>query len=370
MLKNRRWNSWLCLAFLMICGGNYGCCVLHHDQIVSEVPTERAKENLPPYVIDAPDVLNINVLRLVPKPPYKLSPFDVVGVRFPAIQENLKKEDFEDLVTAGRIVAGLFTVEPEGTVNLGPIYGRVNVSDMTVDQARAVVEAQLKKTTAPKYVTEGKVFLELSQFRGMQQVRGDHLVRPDGTVSLGIYGSVLVAGLDLDTAKSVIESHLEKYMEKPEIALDISGFNSQVFYIIFDGAGHGDQMYRLPITGKQTVLDAIGQVNGLSAVASKKLIYVARPALAEGEEEMILPVDWTGITRRGTSTTNYQIFPGDRLYVQAAPLITLNTYLDRVLAPMERVLGATLLGYSTYSTIRFPNNNFGNTNNGTVNVVR
>ncbi|HWY86294.1 MAG TPA: polysaccharide biosynthesis/export family protein [Gemmataceae bacterium] len=365
MLKigDKNWNSLLWLVFLAICGSNSGCQVFHHDLIVPDVPTEQAKAIMPPYIIDPPDVLNIDVLRLVPKPPYKLSPFDVVGIRFPAIQENLKKEDFEDLVTAGRIVAGLFTVEPEGTINLGPLYGRVGVADLTVDQARAVVEAQLKKTTAPKYIADGKVFLELSQFRGMQQIRGDHLVRPDGTVSLGIYGSVLVAGFDLETAKGLIEHHLQKYMEKPEISLDVSGYNSQVFYIIFDGAGHGDQMVRLPITGKETVLDAIGMVSGLSVVASKKNIFIARPALVNGQENMVLPVDWNGITRQGETATNYQIFPGDRLYVQAAPLITLMTYLDRALAPLDRVLGGVLLGSSAYTTIRFMGRN--NTGNGT-----
>jgi polysaccharide export outer membrane protein len=189
------------------------------------------------------------------------------------------------------------------------------------------------------------------------------LVRPDGTVSLGIYGSVLVAGFDLETAKGLIEHHLQKYMEKPEISLDVSGYNSQVFYIIYDGAGHGDQMYRLPITGKETVLDAIGMVSGLSVVASKKNIFIARPALVNGQENLVLPVDWNGITREGATATNYQIFPGDRLYVQAAPLITFMTYLDRALAPLDRVMGGVLLGSSVYTTIRFMGRN--NTGNGT-----
>jgi polysaccharide export outer membrane protein len=347
---------WLLLVF---CGTNSGCRVLHREPLVPEVPTERAKATLPPYVIEPPDVLHINVLRLVPQPPYKLAPFDEVGIRFPAVSENMKKADLEDLAKTGRIIVGTFTVEPEGTVNLGPNFGRVNVADLTVDQARAVVEAHLKKKVAAKYIEDGGVFFELTQFRGMELIRGDHLVRPDGTISLGTYGSVPVAGLDLDTARSVIEQHLETYIKKPQVSLDISGFNSMVYYVIFDGAGNGEQVFRFPIYGKETVLDAIAQVNGLPPVASLKRIYISRPALLEGEEEIVLPVDWRGITRRGATASNYQIFPGDRLYVQAIPVVCTTTWLERIIAPMEKVLGSSLLGVSAYSTFRFLRQNQG-----------
>ena len=123
------------------------------------VPTERAKVSLPPYVIDPPDVLQIDALRLVPRSPYKLSAFDEIGIRFPALPDIFKKEDLEDLIKSGRTIAGPFTVEPEGTVNLGPLYGRVNVLGLTVDQARAVVEARLKEITKKAFIEEGKVCL-------------------------------------------------------------------------------------------------------------------------------------------------------------------------------------------------------------------
>jgi polysaccharide export outer membrane protein len=287
----------------------------------------------------------------VPKPPYKLGPLDEVAVRFPAVPEYLKKDEFEDLLRTGKVISGNFTIEPEGTLNLGPLYGKVKVADLSVEQARKVVEDQLKKTTEEKLVQTGKVFLELTQFRGMQQVRGPHLVRPDGTVSLGIYGSVRLAGFTLDEAKVVLEDHLSQFIEKPEISIDIAGYNSSFYYLIFDGAGNGEQVMRIPVTGNETVLDAISQVSGLPAVAWKRNIWIARPTV-EGED-MILPVAWREITKRGITETNYQLLPGDRLYVQAEPIITLDTYIGRVFAPIERVMGGVLFGTSTYRTLRF-----------------
>ena len=41
-------------------------------------------------------------------------------------------------------------------------------------------------------------------------------------------------------------------------------YNSKVYYVITEGAGAGDLVARLPITGNETVLDAISQINGLS----------------------------------------------------------------------------------------------------------
>jgi hypothetical protein len=60
-------------------------------------------------------------------------------------------------------------------------------------------------------------------------------------------------------AKAAIENHLSKFFQKPSISLDISGFNSSVYYVIFDGGGFGEQVNRFPFTGNETVLDAIAR---------------------------------------------------------------------------------------------------------------
>ena len=54
------------------------------------------------------------------------------------------------------------------------------------------------------------------------------------------------------------------------------GVTSQEYYVILDGGGYGEQAFPFPIYGSETVLDAISNVNGLHAVASKRNIWVAR----------------------------------------------------------------------------------------------
>jgi polysaccharide export outer membrane protein len=56
-------------------------------------------------------------------------------------------------------------------------------------------------------------------------------------VNLGTYGRVRVVGLTMDEARRAIEMHLSQFLESPQIALDVMGYNSKVFYVVTQGAG-------------------------------------------------------------------------------------------------------------------------------------
>ena len=142
-----------------------------------------------------------------------------------------------------------------------------------------------------------------------------------------------------------MQKHLSQYFDSPEVSVDVIAYNSKVFYVITEGAGLGDNVRRMPITGNETVLDAISTVNGLSQVSSTQ-IWVARPAPGGFGCEQILPVDYAAITRGGSSATNYQILPGDRVYIAEDDVAAFNKWLAKVTAPVERLLGITSLGTS------------------------
>ncbi|MCS6864658.1 MAG: polysaccharide biosynthesis/export family protein [Gemmataceae bacterium] len=308
----------------------FNCCTIPDVP----VPKELNKVSLPPYIVETPDILQIEAIRVIPLPPYRLEPLDVLYLS----AEN----DFE----RARI-AGLYPIEPDGTINLGPTYGgAVRVTDLTTEEAQKVIEEKVRQ-----FAKNATVTVSLAQSRGVQQISGQHIVRSDGTVSLGAYGSVYVAGMSLPQVKQAIEAHLSQYLYRPEVAVDVYSYNSKFYYVITDFAGSGEQVTRLPHTGNETVLDAIALIGGLSAVSSKK-IWIARPAPSECEQDQILPVDWCGITRRGQVKTNYQIMPYDRIYILSQPLTKFDTYMARVLSPVQRAFGVTLLGASTVNVIR------------------
>ena len=161
----------------------------------------------------------------------------------------------------------------------------------------------------------------MARVSGAQPVTGQYLVGPDGTVNLRQYGVVHIAGKTVTEARIAIQNHLKQFLDSPELSVDVVAYNSKVYYVITQGAGLGDSVRRLPVTGNETVLDAISQINGLSQVSSKK-IWIARPAPHNFGCQQILPIDWDAITQGAQTATNYQILPGDRLFVSEDELVT------------------------------------------------
>jgi protein involved in polysaccharide export with SLBB domain len=171
-------------------------------------------------------------------------------------------------------------------------------------------------------------------------------------VDLGIYGEVCVTGLTLNEAEMTIANHLSTSLHNPRVNVDVVAYNSKSLYVITDGAGFGEQVVRLPVTGNDTVLDAISQIEGLSQVSSKN-IWVARPSCPGTRVAQILPVRWEEIAVEGITDTNYQLFPGDRIYVKSDPLIHTDNFLAKLISPVERVFGIIILGDQANEAIRF-----------------
>ena len=287
-------------------------------------PSELCKTSLPTYVVEPPDILLIDVLKLIPKPPYRIESFDVLQI---VVVGTLLGQD----------IAGQFAVDPSGTVDLGPAYGKVNLAKQTIDEARQTIDKHLRRI-----LSEPEVSVVLAQSSGMQLITGDHLVGPDGTVNLGNYGSVFVAGMTLAEIKDTLESHLSNYLQNPRVSVDVFAYNSKVFYIVSQGAGLGDGVTRVPMTGNETVLDAVANVNGLSRLSSKK-IWIARPMPGNRCCDQVLPVNWKEITAGASSATNYQLLPGDRVFLAEDKFIAVDALITKVTAPFERIFGFTLL---------------------------
>jgi polysaccharide export outer membrane protein len=305
----------------------------------SEVPRELAKVSLPPYIIEPPDILLIDAVKIVPKPPHYIETFDVLGIR---VEGALLESP----------ILGTYAVDPEGRVDLGPAYGKVQVKGLSLDEAKTAIDRHLLQTLRQP---QSSVILVSSA--GAQPINGPHLVGPDGTVNLGTYGHVYIAGMTVEQAKKAIESHLDESLESPEVIVAILALNSKVYYIVTEGGGQGDNVARIPITGNETVLDAVAAVGGISQLSSKE-IWISRPAMNGVGCEQILPVNWDEITRGASTATNYQILPGDRLFIAEDKLIAFDTFVGKVTRPFERLFGFTILGTQMVNRIRTVNQGF------------
>lgn len=308
--------------------GNGRIAAAHHDrppiQLPEDIPRELCKATIPEYVIEPPDILTIEALRLLPIQPYLLQPLDTLAVQITQ--------------TGGEpIFSATAAIDPSGRLPLGPIFGSIEAKGKTIEELREAIEDKVAETYAASLVS-----LDIVQIEQLQQIAGEHLVGPDGTVNLGVYGKVRIAGMTIEEATATVERHLADHLDDPKIAIDVFGFNSKFYYVIFEGGGLGDRVIRFPFTGNETVLDALSNVEGLSSVSSKQM-WVARPGRNEFGGEQIMPVDWRSVAMRGDVRTNYQLLPGDRLFVAEDGLIAYDNRMAKALAPVERLAGLTVL---------------------------
>lgn len=232
--------------------------------------------------------------------------------------------------------------------------------------ANSNIPTEFTKTTMPDYVIEPPDLITVEVLDALpgRPITGERLVRPDGKVSLGFYGDVYVAGLTIPEAKEKIILHLRKYInddilglfqedeEDPDhkhtkpvdprdsdrVYVDVTAYNSKYYYIQGDIAVPG----RLPITGNETVLDAIDFAGGLIPTAAPQNIRLVRPAPAGACCEQTLPVNLAAIISGGDPTTNYQLLPGDRIVVYRDPIVRATIFIDRLAAPFQTVVNSIM----------------------------
>jgi protein involved in polysaccharide export with SLBB domain len=295
--------------------------------------------SLPSYPIEPPDVLQIEMLKQVPLPPYRVRVFDVMQVDVAVGSNPLSLPQYQL-----RTPDDLFLVAMDGTISLGPTYGTLHVVGMTVEELTAAVKERVGELVREEMIVG--VSTQLARAAGTQPVTGEYLVGLDGTVNLRQYGTVHVAGKSIAEAKTALEKHLSQYFDSPEASISVVSYNSKNYYIVTEGAGLGDNIVRVPFTGNETVLDAISNIGGISQLSSKT-IWVARPAPEGFGCEQILPVDWDAIAQGGSTSTNYQIMPDDRVFIAEDDTIALTNFINKVIAPLEKVMGTTSLGTRT-----------------------
>jgi polysaccharide export outer membrane protein len=185
------------------------------------------------------------------------------------------------------------------------------------------------------------VLVEVLEALPGRPISGERLVRPDGKISLGFYGEIPVAGMTISEVKEKIILHLRKYISDDTLGLvevdnetnetkldadgkpiliknqrdsdrvfvDVTAYNSKNYYVQGEVAAPG----RIPVTGRETILDAINFAGGLTSRADHDNVVLYRQA--KGGALQKLPVDIDQVMMGDDLSTNYQLEPGDRLVI-------------------------------------------------------
>jgi polysaccharide biosynthesis/export protein len=293
-----------------------------------QIPRELSMISLPLYRIEPPDVLLVDVMSLVPRPSYRIGPLDMLDIN---VLGTLR----------GRPIHGHYKVETDGTMDLGMPYGVVYVVGLTVEQAEAEIIRSLQLILKSPIVS-----LSLVASATGEELSDRYHVAPDGTINLRRCGLVYVTGKTVVEAQKAIEALLAQSFDSPQVSVKVERYNSKSYYVVSESLTKGESMWRFPVTGNETVLDAMSRVPG-SKNASVKTIFLVRPAPGDGSSEQVFPVDWNAVTRGAKTDTNYQLMPGDRVYIVDDSLVVMNTVLGRFADPINRLLSIGSLGGTT-----------------------
>ena len=257
--------------------------------------------------------------------------------------------------------------------------------------AKSNLPRELNKTSLPDYVVEPPdvIRVEVLQAAPGRPIQGPRLVRPDGKISLDFYGDVFVAGLTTAEIKEKVIIHLRKSLtdtalgiveidektgepkkdengklkpippaESEAVFVDIEQYNSKVYYVQGDVGLPG----RFPITGNETVLDALNYAGGFLPTAANQNVRLVRPAPPDACCAQLLPINYPAIINNGDTTTNYQLMPGDRIQVYRDPIVRTSVFLNRLAEPFSLVVNQIF----TFSLAKNALRGFGGAGGGTA----
>ncbi len=245
----------------------------------------------PEYSIHSPDVLRIEVAKMIPRVAHRLEPGDEINIE---VKGTIPDEP----------IAGLYAVEIDGTIDLTLSYGgKLKVSGMTLEEAKLAIDKQLRQILKLPLVN-----MRLSKTTPLPPIRGEYPVGPDGLITLGVFGQVHVDGRSIREAKFSIELHLANYLLRPEVQLEVAAFKSMVCDVHIHRADSIVQTHALPISGRLTVTNVLSQLGELPPI---NRIQIINP-----KSKRNLEVNWEAICG-GDFSTDRQIMRGDRIVVYA-----------------------------------------------------
>jgi protein involved in polysaccharide export with SLBB domain len=177
---------------------------------------------------------------------------------------------------------------------------------------------ELDKQPLPPYTVEpGDVLLvQPADLDSPIRLPGDQPIMPDGTVNLGRYGLLQVAGKTVEQIETAVRAAVEaqnkdaKDKEIGPITVRIVTRVSKVYYVLGEVNAPGS----FTLNGRETVLDGLLAAGGLTDRASRRNIILSRPTRPDGCR-IVLPICYREIVQLGDTSTNYQLLAGDRIYV-------------------------------------------------------
>lgn len=252
------------------------------------LPKELNKQTLPNYVVEPGDTLLIEPVK-----------FDST-IRLPGDQ----------------------VVKPDGYISLGE-FGRYFATNKTIDQiqveVQSIINEQLRRNLETAY--------EIERRERESTVPSSNLDPNPNRTQL--------SDLPLETAQDrealvQLNQRIQDAIKKNQVAARLINWDSKKFYVLGEVNSPGSFVF----SGNQTILDAIIEAGGINSRANKHQIIISRPSTCS-DCRVVMKVCYDQIVQLGNASTNYQLQPGDRVFVPSL------TFFDDVKQTLRGGRGVT-----------------------------
>lgn len=167
------------------------------------------------------------------------------------------------------------------------------------------------------------------------EVRGTQEVEIDGTIQLPEVGAVFVAGLTRSELESYLTQKLSPYYLQTDIKVVIAGSGGRAFYVL----GQVQNQGRIPFPGDLTVFEAVMLAVPTKYSANLSRVRIIRP---DPVDPLIIPVDLSGMMKRGDSSSNVLLKEYDIVWVPGTFLQRIADFVAGLLTPFLSVFNQVI----------------------------
>lgn len=164
------------------------------------------------------------------------------------------------------------------------------------------------------------------------EIERELTVRPDGRISFDLIGDVEARGRTIEEVRTEIATRLKEFIVQPDVTVMLKLSNSRTFFIL----GEVNRPGAYPIVGDVSAVHALGTAGGPTRMASLDNALLVRPSR---EGELTYPIYFAAITEHGYGHTNYQLQPGDVVYVPPNVSARIGYALQLIFFPIQQILG-------------------------------
>ena len=173
-------------------------------------------------------------------------------------------------------------------------------------------------------------------------------VRPDGRISMDLIGDVDVEGRTIAEVRAEITRRMSEYIVRPDVTVVLARSNSRRIYVFGEVRITG----AYPIIGNIDARGALGLAGGPTRFSK---LSTSRLVRQEAAGQRVYQVNLEAITLYGDGRTNYELQPGDVLYVPPNAFARVGYAIGVVLFPLQQVLGFGADAYGQASGRGRPN---------------